>query len=144
MNSNHVKIRFPLEQDESGYPPESSETMWAVPLGDGRYILDNIPFYAKLVSDGDVISASVIDGDLTFQEVLEASRNCTIRIITLDDSDGAEVRNILENIGCKVEGSGTSGFFSVSFDKDIYQSVIELINEFSEKELIDYEESSLR
>src|SRR3546814_4376295 len=89
---------------ESGYPPESSETMWAVPLGDGRYILDNIPFYAKFVSDGDVISASVIDGDLTFQEVLEASRNCTIRIITLDDSDGAEVRNILENIGCKVEG----------------------------------------
>src|SRR3546814_9863854 len=73
MNSSHVKIRFPLEQDESGYPPETSETMWAVPLGNGRYRLDNIPFYAKLVSDGDVVAASIIDGDLTFEEILEAS-----------------------------------------------------------------------
>src|SRR3546814_1508119 len=72
MNSSHVKIRFPLEQDESGYPPETSETMWAVPLGNGRYRLDNIPFYAKLVSDGDVVAASIIDGDLTFEEILEA------------------------------------------------------------------------
>src|SRR3546814_8684223 len=101
MNSSHVKIRFPLEQDESGYPPETSETMWAVPLGNGRYRLDNIPFYAKLVSDGDVVAASIIDGDLTLEEILEASGNCTIRVITLDDSDGSEVRKVLEGIGCK-------------------------------------------
>src|SRR3546814_5701900 len=79
--------------------------MWAVPLGNGRYRLDNIPFYAKLVSDGDVVAASIIDGDLTFEEILEASGNCTIRVITLDDSDGSEVRKVLEDIGCKVEGS---------------------------------------
>ncbi|MDR7062038.1 MULTISPECIES: DUF4265 domain-containing protein [unclassified Sphingopyxis] len=144
MSRNHVKIRFPLEQDESGYPPESSETMWAVPLDNGLYIIDNIPFYAKLISDGDIVSAINLDGDLTFDKVLELSRNCTIRIVMLDDSDGSEVRILLEEIGCKVEGSGTFGFFSVSFDKDLYQRVIDLISRLGEDEIIDYEESSLR
>ena len=144
MSRNHVKIRFPLEQDELGYPPESSETMWAVPLEDGRYIIDNIPFYAKLISDGDIVSAINLDGDLTFDKVLELSRNCTIRIVMLDDSDGSEVRKLLEEMGCKVEGSGTFGFFSVSFDKDLYQSVVDLVSKLGQEEALDYEESSLR
>ena len=144
MSHSHVKIKFPLEQDESGYPPESSEAMWAIPLGEGRYAIDNIPFYAKLVSDGDIVSASVIDGELIFEKILELSRNCTIRIVTLDDSDGSEVRKALEAIGCKIEGSGTYGFFSTSFDKGLYPRVIDMVTELYERGVIDYEESSLR
>ena len=53
----HVKICFPLEPDEDGWPPVTAETLWAVELGGGLFRLDNIPFYARGVSDGDTVSA---------------------------------------------------------------------------------------
>ncbi|MEV6281360.1 hypothetical protein [Kribbella sp. NPDC051770] len=37
----HVKVRFELEPDEDGWPPASSEGLWAVPVGEDRVRLDN-------------------------------------------------------------------------------------------------------
>jgi hypothetical protein len=52
-----VKIRFELTQDEDGYPPYTSERLWAVALGASRFRLDKVPFFAYGVSSFDVISA---------------------------------------------------------------------------------------
>jgi hypothetical protein len=40
----------------------SSETVWAEKVGDGRYRLRSVPFYAKGLSFGDVVSTRTRDG----------------------------------------------------------------------------------
>ena len=59
MNSpseRYVKLLFPLEQDEDGYPPAAAETLWAVREGEGLFRLDNIPIFATGVALGDIVS----------------------------------------------------------------------------------------
>ena len=43
-------VWFRLDQDEDGYPPVQTESVWAIPFGEGTYILDNVPFFAEGVS----------------------------------------------------------------------------------------------
>jgi len=42
---DRVKVYFDLEKDADGYPPVNSESMWAVPMGEFRFRIDNIPFF---------------------------------------------------------------------------------------------------
>jgi len=44
----HVRITFKLQPDEDGYPPSDYERLWAVPLSNGRYQIDNIPFFRSV------------------------------------------------------------------------------------------------
>ena len=140
----HVKIRFPLEIGEDGYPPESVETLWAFDIGEGRYKIDNIPFYAKLISDGDIVSASSRDSGLEFEKLLVASPNCTFRVIMLDGTNGIDEREHLKMMGCVTEGSGTEGFFAVSVDKAKYQDIASYLANAHDDGKLDFEESSIR
>ena len=84
MNKNHeklVRVVFELEPDEHGWPPVSTERMWAMELGGGQYKIDNIPFYVRGVSSGDIVSASSKDDILYFDKVIQDSEHCTLRII---------------------------------------------------------------
>jgi hypothetical protein len=53
--NRYVKIAFELVQDEDGYPPDRWETMWAIEIEPGLFSIDNIPFFARGVSPGDVV-----------------------------------------------------------------------------------------
>jgi hypothetical protein len=53
----HFKIAFPLDRDEDGYPPDDVETLWGWETKPGLYCIDNIPFFVKGISPGDVVSA---------------------------------------------------------------------------------------
>jgi hypothetical protein len=55
-----VKIVFSLEQDEDGYPPVKTESLWAKPKADGSFELDNTPFYAQGISRKDIVAAEPI------------------------------------------------------------------------------------
>ena len=73
---NHVKLIFELERDSDGYPPEDREGIWALPAPNGLFRLDNIPFYAMGVSDGDLVSVEERAGETFFKELVEPSGNC--------------------------------------------------------------------
>src|SRR5262245_3626053 len=78
----YVRIRFELEEpDEHGWPPAGAETLWAQRVGDNEYEIDNIPFYVRGVSAGDIVSVSEKEGALVFQSVLKDSGHSTIRVI---------------------------------------------------------------
>jgi len=87
------------------------ETLWATPLGDDNYKLDNSPFYAYGVSWKDVVFApfNSEEGHPTFQRVVSKSGNRTIRVIfetpveTGNESDQL-LRGLLA-LGCDYEGA---------------------------------------
>lgn len=55
MNTDEmVKVVFKLEKDEDDYPPADYESVWALPVGEGLFQIDNIPFFATEIALGDV------------------------------------------------------------------------------------------
>ena len=87
------------------------ETLWAIPLGNDRYKLDNSPFYAYGVSWQDIIFAPYDkqEGFPTFQSVVEASGNHTVRIFfepPVEAGDASDqVLQGLVALGCSYEGA---------------------------------------
>ena len=100
------KVLFPLEQDEDGYPPVSSGTLWARLTKDGHYELRNIPFHARDISWGDVVAAKPISaGVVALEGVVQRSGHSTIRGIVFNQSDLLPLQQALEHLGSTWEGS---------------------------------------
>lgn len=111
-----TKVLFRVPDDEGGV---TVETLWAFPLGDDRYTLDNSPFYAYGVSWQDTVFAPIDPQEdmPTFHAVMAKSVNCTIRII-LDPpvAPGNRSDQVLQGLvalGCSYEGAN-SRYFSLN------------------------------
>jgi len=87
------------------------ETLWAIPLGDDLYKLDNSPFYAYGGSWQDIVFAPYDEheGFATFRSVVEKSGNRTIRIFfdppVAPDNASNQVLQGLIAVGCSYEGA---------------------------------------
>jgi hypothetical protein len=96
---NLVKVELHGEDGEV-------ETLWAFDLGNGRYKLDNTPWYAYGVSTGDVIEAEPEEpGHFpVFRKVVAKSGYRTVRIVSDKDfTDG--VFEEIKHLGCSFEGA---------------------------------------
>ena len=91
----------------------AEETIWAKPLENGLYQIDNIPFYAPNVSNKDIIAVEDDEGVLYFDDLIEASGHSTIQIIFFDDSKSNDLLKKLEEIGCKWEGMKEQPYYTV-------------------------------
>lgn len=110
----HVRIRFDLPVQEEGYPPVRHESLWAIPQGEGRFIVDNIPFYVRGVSSGDVVLATRTASDeWSFREVVIPSRASTFRLYVLDPTAVQAVRDKLRDLGCTSELSDIPNLIAV-------------------------------
>jgi hypothetical protein len=86
-----VKVFFRLEQDADGWPPVSSESLWARPAGPNEFVLDNVPWWVRGVACGDRVRAELdLSGALEFREVVESSGRYTIRVIPYGDDPAAD------------------------------------------------------
>ena len=120
------------------------ETLWAVPLGQDRFILDNSPFYAYGVSWQDTVLAPVDEqeGMPTFQQVLERSGNRTVRVIfdppVVPGNGSDEVLQGLVSLGCSYEGANPA-YMSVNIPPgvDLQQVCSYLIQQEAQWELAD-------
>jgi len=144
-NPTHVKIGFYLEQDEDGWPPITRENLWAVDLGEGRYRIDNIPFYVLGISDGDLVAAvTEEDGRLVFSELVEASSNSTFRLIVSDQEKTSEVRTMFRDRGCPSE-LVSHGLISLHIPESVAMRPIAALIEQGEKDgRWGFEEGALR
>jgi hypothetical protein len=94
-------------------PHGEVETLWADSLGENRYRLDNLPWYAYRVSLDDVVEALPdSDGQLHLVRVVEKSGNRTIRLMcAVGESDREltlESKQLLAGLierGCSYEGA---------------------------------------
>src|SRR5687768_9315146 len=90
-------------------PDGDVETLWADELGDDRYRLDNLTWYAYGLSLGDIVHATRNEsGMLVFQRVVEKSGNRTMRLILETDETTDEMtfesRRLLDELralGCE-------------------------------------------
>lgn len=92
MDSSSVKVL--LQEDEN------LETLWAEPVGQDLYRLDNLPFFAYGVSWLDVVEAHPDDnGQLVMSRVVEKSGHRTVRVIFDPGVDQSpEARVILDGV----------------------------------------------
>jgi hypothetical protein len=105
-----AKVVFRVANDDGSF---EVETLWAYDLGDDRYKLDNLPFYAYSVSVDDVIYAPADpdDGRPIFQKVLTKSGNRTVRVVfDLPIEPGNRSDEVLKGLvalGCSYEGANS-------------------------------------
>lgn len=116
-----AKVLFRIPDGDSG---ATVETLWAVPLGNDRYKLDNSPFFVYGVSWQDVVFAPHDPQEQmpTFQSVVERSGNRTVRLI-LDPrlapgNVSEQILDGLKEIGCSFERAH-SGYVSVNIPPSV-------------------------
>lgn len=139
------KITFLLEEDEDGYPPVAAEGIWAEHLGADRYELDNIPFFAREATLGDVVRVSIVEGETRYLETVSPSENSLLRVVYFEGVDPAMLRQRIEATGCSTEHDAAHALIAISVPaavelSDVYAS---FEPEYS-NEMLDYEEPILR
>lgn len=100
-----VKLALPL--DPSDWHGSGAETVWAEPLGRGRYRLDNSPFYFFDLSYRDVVEAEPDEnGQLCFRRVAERGGHSTYRLMRAECPTEIfeQAWRPLKALGCTFEG----------------------------------------
>jgi Domain of unknown function (DUF4265) len=107
-----VKVVFDLHPDEHGWPPVGSESLWAERLSETVARLDNVPFFVRGFSCGDLVEVALDNGELWVQQKLRSSGNYTIRVIAFADGPlGGDNARVLEAFrALEVEGEGAEQF----------------------------------
>jgi len=141
-----VKILFYLEQDSDGYPPETIESCWANDLGDNQFEINNIPFFIKNLSLGDIVkTVTQPDGMLEYSNTVKHSKNSTIRIIFHEQNQITIALNHLNSLGVSYEGSHIPNLyaFNIPESADI-ESLLKYLDTGENSDLWGYEISASR
>jgi hypothetical protein len=117
---DQVKVRFRLDRQDEDWPPVESEGVWATPSGAAEYRLDNVPWFARGIAFGDLVSATPDeDGVLWVDRQVEWSGRYTIRVIPLGDRPSEDecraVIDAFQPLGAECEG-GLPAFKIVALD----------------------------
>ncbi|NBD10957.1 DUF4265 domain-containing protein [Corallococcus silvisoli] len=112
--SGRRKVFFRLEQDEDGYPPVGTESLWCTPVGGGLFVLDNIPFFFRGATLGDSIEVEEEDGRLWYRATRRESGNSLLRLIVYDRMSLVGVVGELKRLGCSTEFDAAHGVVAVN------------------------------
>ena len=120
----------------------ATEGLWTIQLEGNRYRIDNIPFYARLIAYGDVVSAVKNEaGEIIFDEVIERSGHSTVRVFATDESELEALRLALKEMGCATEGSNIKRLFALDVPPSVPYETIKAVLETWELEgRVEYEE----
>jgi Domain of unknown function (DUF4265) len=106
MEQSRAKVRFQL--DPSDWHGHGSETLWAEPVGNGSTVFRtlNSPFFARCISNRDVVRAKASGSSLVldFIEVIERGGHSTYMILAPpEDARVGQYWSLLSNMGCSYE-----------------------------------------
>lgn len=103
MNDSQVMVKIGIKNEEG-----QVETLWATPVAQNLYRLENSPFRAYGISWLDIVRAEPDeDGFRFFVKVEKKSGHRTVRVIVEADSsmDVPTLISQLEILGCTCEGA---------------------------------------
>jgi hypothetical protein len=139
------RVIFKLTKDGSGYPPADTESLWAKPIGNGKFKIDNIPFYVMGISSDDEVEVDEVGGDLFFRNLRQASGNSTFRLLLSDPKASTAVREQLAKLGCISEHNQFVGLVAVEIPASIpIQRFLDYIVDGQQQGIFDIEEGALR
>jgi Domain of unknown function (DUF4265) len=147
-----VKVGFKLDKDEDGYPHADWEWMWASPVSDSTFKIDNTPFFAKGISAGDIVAAEQTSGGLVFRALVQPSGHCTVRVVVFRGDRNeeqvrtlvAELRESLKALGCSTELSHIPNLFSVDIPPNVdYKKISAFLSQKEADRILEYEEACL-
>jgi hypothetical protein len=143
-STSHVKMLVHLEQDEDGYPPTTEESLWAIPLEEGLFQVDNTPFFAWDLALGDVVAADPKEGVWRFREVVRRSGHATLRLIIYDVAEVPSAIERFTRLGCLSERSHIPGLIALDVPPSTpWAEVKRLLVEGEANERWGYEEACL-
>lgn len=143
-STSHVKMLVHLEQDEDGYPPTTEESLWVLPMGEGLFQVDNIPFFAWELALGDVVTAEPEGGMWRFKQVVRRSGHATLRLIIYDVVEVPAVIERFAKLGCLSERSHIPGLIALDVPPSTsWTEVKQLLTEGEAEERWGYEEAYL-
>ncbi len=141
----YEKILFRLERGSDGYPPDDWESLWAFETQKGIYCIDNIPFFIRGISSGDIISVIIKNNELFFKQVEKFSDHSVIRVIVFKETETENLRKKLNDVGCESEKSHLEGLIAVDVPPQVsYQKVISFLQKGEDAGKWEYEEASIR
>lgn len=111
---NRQKLVIPLERDEDGYPPVDYEGVWIKRIDSCTGIVDNIPFFARVVSLGDTVSFRDTGSELAYDATIKRSGNSLLRVLYYEQSAMRDLRRDIEALGCETEVDATHRIIAVS------------------------------
>jgi hypothetical protein len=140
------KMTFRLEPDEDGWPPVAAESVWVIARDDGRFVVDNIPWFATEATVEDVVEASMDDdGTLLYKSMVEPSGNSLLRVIYSKGLDPEQLRDGLQGLGCSTELDARHRLIAVDAPPGVKLSVVqEFLARGAREDKWDYEEALLR
>lgn len=100
-----IKVAYPLDVNEDGYPPISMELLNATRVSGDTFQIQNSPFFTENVAFHDVVRARAtgVPGQYQFSEVVEESAFASLSIILLDESMDRFLMDLLRGFGCVLE-----------------------------------------
>lgn len=116
---DHTKILF----RHTAFDEENIERAWAIRVENG-YQLDNILFYAKHYSWGDIVSVEEVEGELFATGLVLENGHSTMRVLLSDVSEVPKVREELKKLGCSSELSNMNNLIAVDVPPRVNYSII--------------------
>ena len=134
----YVKVLF--RHDAFG---EGIEGAWSKPQGK-FFVLDNILFYAKEYSWGNVIDVEKEGDKLYAKNLVRESGHSTIRVLLSDPQAVSRIRSDVSQMGCSPELSNMKNLISIDVPPSLsYDALITYLNKGEEKEEWEYEEACI-
>ena len=143
---NSVKIYFSIEQDTDGYPPVAVESVWAKKTAtENLFEIDNIPFFTRAATLGDIVSGEYSDGTIWFKSLIRPAQSSLIRVVLYDVSKRPFVIENLINLVCIVERFDQYKLLAISIpNMHLFDDIVKFLDSESKNEVLDYEEAILR
>ncbi|EGY01115.1 hypothetical protein AZA_88961 [Nitrospirillum viridazoti Y2] len=107
MDAKSAMVKLSIPTDPADWHGVAMEHVWATPLGDDLYVLENSPGCAYGVSYRDIVVAQPEDGLLLFQRVHTHQGHSTYRIRLAQEAalpDFQRHWQAIGALGCTFEG----------------------------------------
>ena len=125
-----------------GYPPVSMESIWAEETEEGYLKINNIPFYSKEISLGDIVSGIQMEENyLLYDKTIIHSKNSTLRIVFFNENQKFKDKILakLINLGCESE-TFNANFHAINIPIQVdIEEIYNFFDEFVETNDLDYD-----
>ena len=125
-----------------GYPPVSMESIWVEVTEEGYFKVNNIPFYSKEISLGDIVSGIQTEENyLLYDKTIIHSKNSTLRIVFFNENQKFKDKILakLINLGCESE-TFNANFHAINIPIQVdIEEIYNFFDEFVETNDLDYD-----